>query len=104
MKYLIIITLLLSSCFSANIKNSNQYDSKKIIPIQKIDTNSDGNISISEINSFKTKTNLNKSDTEKSTPFKIFIILISSVFFISASPYLLNVIQNKNVFKNKQKE
>jgi hypothetical protein len=103
MKYLIIITLLLSSCFSANIKNSNHYDSKKIIPIQKIDTNSDGNISISEINSFKTK-NLNKIDTEKTTPFKVFIILMISVLFISASPYLLNVIQNKNVFKNKQKE
>jgi hypothetical protein len=102
MKYLLTITLLLSPCFSANIKNSKKYIQDQNIAIDTIDTNRDGNISISEINSFKS--NSNKTETKKTTPFKIFIILISSVLLISTSPYLLNIIQNKNVSKNKQKE
>jgi hypothetical protein len=102
MKYLLTITLLLSSCFSANIKNSKNYIQDKNIPIETIDTNKDGNISISEINSFKSHSN--KIEPKKAAPFKIFIILISSVLLISTSPYLLNIIQNKNVSKNKQKE
>jgi len=102
MKYLLTITLLLSSCFSANIKNSKNYIQDKSIPIETIDTNKDGNISIAEINSFKSHSN--KIEPKKTEPFKIFIILISSVLLISTSPYLLNIIQNKNVSKNKQKE
>ena len=63
MKYLLTITLLLSSCFSANIKNSKKYIQDQNIAIDTIDTNRDGNISISEINSFKS--NSNKTETKK---------------------------------------
>ena len=99
MKYLILITLLLSSCFSANIKNSKNYIKDETIALETIDTNRDGNLSISEINSFKRQSTSNKSD-----PFKIFLVLISLVLLISSSPYVINSIKNKYVSKNKQKE
>jgi len=99
MKYLILITLLLSSCFSANIKNSKNYIKDETITLETIDTNRDGNLSISEINSFKRQSTSNKSD-----PFKIFLVLISLVLLISSSPYVINSIKNKYVSKNKQKE
>ena len=99
MKYLIPITLLLSSCFSANIKNSKNYIQDQTISLESIDTNRDGNLSISEINSFKRQSTSNKSD-----PFKIFLTLISLVLLISASPYIINSIKSKYVSKNKQKE
>ena len=97
MKYLFAITLLLSSCFSNKIKNDKQYNSNQIIPLESIDTNKDGNISVVEINSYKSQSN-------KAEPFKIFLILIGSVLLISTAPYLLNLIQNKNVSKNQQKK
>ena len=99
MKYLILITLLLSSCFSANIKSSKNYIKDETITLETIDTNRDGNLSISEINSFKRQSTSNKSD-----PFKIFLVLISLVLLISSSPYVINSIKNKYVSKNKQKE
>ena len=69
------------------------------ITLETIDTNRDGNLSISEINSFKRQSTSNKSD-----PFKIFLVLISLVLLISSSPYVINSIKNKYVSKNKQKE